>query len=242
MLTMCAVKLLADFWYKATKEQLTGVISLGCVFVLSLICLFAQVSIPAFNFTLPQVKLGIALLIVGLVFALLALLAFHRSQRVALQRRADESEDPLFAVRAVMPEEPKIRIQVTGEGEGMSFWKNGETGHLNVYLDVVNFTSAAVKIDRILGDVTLANSAVVQFSHFKKQTVAAVSAARVYVQAELSAEHLKKVDFHLQKERQPAAGLNLTVYLVTEKGEIELHPRLSTGNCRFANFQIRTHA
>ncbi len=118
----------------------------------------------------------------------------------------------------------------------MSFWKLDGAGELRGWLDVVNFTGSAVKIDRIIGDITVCNSTVAQMSYFKKATVAPNSASNVFVHAEFSPQHIKNIEFQLQHQQEPSGGLNLTVYLVTGRGEIELHPRLVTGNCRFVNF------
>lgn len=224
---------IAEFCQKAGKDQLSGVIFIGFVFVVSLLCLFAQVSVPAIGFTLPQSKLGFALIAADAAFVLFAFLAFWRSHRspVEHEKTVHNSAGVPFDRAS-----PQVRILISGDGEGLSFWKLDGSGELRGWLDVVNFTNAAVKIDRIIGDITVSNTTVAPINFFKKATVAPNSASKVYVHAEFLPQHIKNIEFQLQHNPVPGGGLNLTVYLATDKGEIELRPQLVTANCRFVNF------
>lgn len=230
------VNILEEFWKRAVNEKLSGTIFVGIVLVLSAVCLFAEISIPAFHLTLPQVKLGFAFLIIGAAFIAVSFVAFKRSLRPVTNTETPITDSDLFMIPAIQPEKPTVRILISGDGDGMIFWKMNDAGELRAWLDVVNFTSDPVKIDRVIGDITVSSVTVAQLNHFKKQTVAAASADRVYVHAELSPQHIKAIEFQLQHQSEPSAGLNLTVYLITEKGEQEFHPHLNTGNCRFKNF------
>jgi hypothetical protein len=224
---------IAEFCRKAGKDQLSGVIFIGFVFVVSLCCLFAQVSVPAIGFTLPQSKLGLALIAADGAFVLFAFLAFWRSHRNLATPEAKGSGP---AGVPFDPASPQVRILISGDGEGLSFWKLDGAGELRGWLDIVNFTNAAVKIDRIIGDISVSNTTVAPISFLKKATVAPNSASRIYVHAEFLPQHIKNIEFQMQHNPEPGGGLNLTVYLATDTGEIELHPRLVTGNCRFVNF------
>lgn len=131
-----------------------------------------------------------------------------------------------------------IRVLVSGDGEGISFWKLGDDGELRAWLDVVNFAPYPIKIDRIVGEVLVRNTPIARLHHLKRENVRATSDGRIYVQSDLSPEQVKKVQCQLiQPEPPDTAGFRLTIYVETEKGSLELSHILNSGNVRFVNFE-----
>lgn len=131
-----------------------------------------------------------------------------------------------------------IRILVSGDGEGMSFWKLGDDGELRAWLDVVNFAPYPIKIDRIIGEVLVRNTPIARLHHLKREDVQATSDSRIHVQSDLSPEQIKKIQFQLnQPGSTNAAGFRLTIYVELEHGSLELNRTLNSGNVRFVNFE-----
>jgi hypothetical protein len=132
----------------------------------------------------------------------------------------------------------RVRIWVRGEGDGMSFWKLGEHGKLEVWLDVVNLNPFPLTIDRITGHATVAGSAVASVQSVDQHEVAATATQDVHVSFPLAEADIQQIAFQLKQQTDAAAGLNIRLYMLSEIRKLTLDRQLSTGNRRFLNFQL----
>lgn len=232
------------FCRQVAKEQMSVVIFVGCILLLAIICFFAPMTVPVLNLTLPQPRLASALLVFAVLIISFGYFAFWRGQRPSSATVGESAslsaplsdQSTLLVAPQIFEDPPKVRVLVSGDGEGMSFWKLDGAGELRSWLDVVNFTAAPVKIDRIIGDITVCNVTIGKLGSLERETIRPWTGARVYLHADLSAQAIKNIEFQLQHTTEPTGGLILTVYAVVDGAEVELRPRLATGNVRFVNF------
>lgn len=234
---------LAERMYRhAAKEKMTIPAICAVLALAAVLCFLAPMTIPVINLALPRPSLGVALLVFA---ALLLSVHFWLRRRATRQTKDDSREQGLSTVAETgfhgmlsvsLPAKPKIRICISGDRESLTVWKLGEAGELRVWLDVVNLTDAPIKLDRILGELCLANATIASFTHHRKATIGANEYDAHFISAKLSPEEIRAVEAVLRQNKQPDAGLNLTVYVQTKGDEIELFPRLALPTRHFVNF------
>jgi hypothetical protein len=169
---------------------------------------------------------------------------------------ADESDPPLgrfwfiaqklpglrgLAARRIFTEREivkRLRITVSGEGDGMSFWKFNNQGKLNVRLEFVNFNPFSLVVDRITGNANVGGSPVASLGIMDRYEIAATSHRIVPIEVGLNAAQVEQIEFQLRQRADAPGGMDLKVYLETPVRSAMLQRQLATGNCRFLNFQV----
>lgn len=201
----------------------------------------AKLSVPSINFTLPQPLLGGALLLSALLLITVNYIVYRSSVGASVSTPARPEEGlamPIFSHQPPDPTEKQVRFTISGSEEGMSFWKHDDAGELRAWLDVTNFTSSPIKVDRVVGDILVNNSVIGELHHLRIETISANSACIVLLKSALSAEQIKKIGFQKKQSSRPVTGvgLTLTVYAQISGKSVEIHKSLKTGNHQFVNF------
>jgi hypothetical protein len=131
----------------------------------------------------------------------------------------------------------RIQIGVSGDGDGIGFWKSGPDSSVRIWLSVRNHCPFGIEIDRIIGKVVVGVQ-ICDLTHLKREKVAAHSEKQIFVECPLSSEALQKIDFQRKQQRDPEIGLELTAYAGTPSLTVAVIRAPRTGNYRFFNFDL----
>lgn len=132
-----------------------------------------------------------------------------------------------------------IRVSVSGEGEGVTFWNHlGGVGEVQVWLDFVNFAEVPLTIDRVLGDILVNGSPIGRIQHLERQRVDGTSFRKIFVRTDLSLEQIERIRTILKEPRVvDSVGFHLIVHGEIGETEITLRPSLTFAGFRFMNFR-----
>ena len=131
----------------------------------------------------------------------------------------------------------EIRIGVRGDGEGIDVYRNGNEGHVRVWLDVVNMLPFPVEIDRITGALTVSGAVVAEINSVDRHTLKARRWGDVFFQFSLSSSQLEAIALQRQNRPDARAGMRIRVYLQSNVRNVSLDRQIESGNCRFTNFR-----
>lgn len=227
-------ELLISFLKRAFVENKTGTIVITGLATVALFCITGHLSFANPAISLPQPSLGYSLLglvavLIGLSFAthFLTIRASSITTRDKLRRQY--SDDII---------KENIKIQISGEGEGLTFWKFEGDGEIRAWLYVVNFNPFPIQIDRIVGSANVSNSHVAEVSDLNRPQIEAGNAKQIYIKSRLQLEDIKRIAFQLSQAGEiSGTGLQLTIWVDTMLGRVELRRQLTTTAYRFPNFQ-----
>lgn len=227
--------LAAKFW----PRNHVGTVMVVLLFVIASFATFAHGTVPVYGFPLPQVALGIALYVIAGAFAVVGLMAVYPRVKPEPKRSATPHED-LFPQSFEDPSRRKFHVQVSGEGlDGMGFSRFAEGGgELRAYLDFANFTAKPVRVEHIVGSIVVENMVVAKLQQLRPQNISAYARENIYVECELSAEAVRRIDAHLTQLKGAVrlTGLQLTISVETGGKKEDLQRNLTTGSFRFVGF------
>lgn len=129
-----------------------------------------------------------------------------------------------------------VRLRISGGEHGMRFYRAEEASTVSVSLHVINFTPFPITVDRIVGDIGVANGSVAPFNHMRRVKVAKLSDEISYFEVPLSQQQIRRT-YQLYKQGR-TGSVNAILYLTTEFGEVEIRVYLKTGNTEFVNFHL----
>lgn len=131
----------------------------------------------------------------------------------------------------------RVRITVRSEGEGIVLYRNGEDGDARVRLDVVNLNPFPLLIDRITGQVTVADCPIAPINVGDQYEVPASGWTDVYFQVPLTANQVTTAEFQLKNRPDAVAGVQAKFYVVSEVRKLIINRSTSSGNSRYPNFK-----
>lgn len=148
----------------------------------------------------------------------------------------------LIAHRCIFTEEEiskRIRVQVSSDRDGMTFWKSGDQSQVSVWLDIVNHNPFPITLDRIAGDITVNGASVVPIRTLDRRVIPAHSNENVHFSEAANSEQVRLIEFQLLQREDVPAGLNIRIYFQSEVRDLMVGRPITTGNCVFHNFSRR---
>ena len=130
----------------------------------------------------------------------------------------------------------KIRVQVNGGESGMRFYWSAEAGNASISLYIVNLNPFPLTIDRMVGDLTVANASVAPVYYMKRKQIPETSDDGVGIEVHITEQQAKWIN--TLRKRDQRSGITLTLYVTTSFGEIEHQVRLTTSNNEYTNFHL----
>lgn len=130
----------------------------------------------------------------------------------------------------------KIRVQVSGGESGMKFYWSAEASSASIWLYIVNLNPFPLTIDRMIGELTVANSTIAPVQDMKRKRIQETSDDSIWIEITITDQQARRANF--QKKHDKRSGVNLTLYVTTPFGEIEHPVRLTTSNNEYANFHL----
>lgn len=134
----------------------------------------------------------------------------------------------------------RVRVRVSSDGEGMSFWKMSDHGSLSIWLDFVNLNPFPLKIECITGHATVAGSAVAEIKIVDRHNIPALAWHAIHLETVLTEAQIERIKSQLSQRMDVLAGLNLRIYAKNDVRELTLVRNTESGNRRFVNFNSAT--
>jgi hypothetical protein len=130
----------------------------------------------------------------------------------------------------------RIRMQVNGGESGIRFYWSAEASTASVSLYIVNLNPFPIVIDRIVGDLIVANSAVAPVSYLNRKNVDRVVDDGIFFEVPISEQQSRRIGS--LRKHSSHAGVNLTLYITTPIREVEHRVHLKTSNTEFTNYHL----